>query len=41
MVVDEQSRARKMRAGIKIVAIRGHASVANFVEGLARNCIRS
>ena len=41
IVVDDQSRSRKMRVGAKLYAFRGQGSLGPFVEALSKNCIRN
>lgn len=40
MVVDDQSRSRKIRVGAKIYAFRGQATLGTFAEALSRNSLR-
>jgi hypothetical protein len=41
LVVDDQSRSKKIRVGAKIYAFRGQANFEPFVEALSKNCIRN
>lgn len=41
IVVDDQSRTKKIRVGIKLYAFRAQGSFGPFVEALTKNCIRN
>ena len=41
VVVDEESRSKKIRVGAKIYAFRGQASLGGFVDAISKNCIRN
>lgn len=40
LVVDDQSRTKKIRIGTKIYAFRGQVTLGPFVEALSKNPIR-
>jgi hypothetical protein len=40
LVIDDQSRCKKIRVGAKIYAFRGQASLGPFVEAIAKSNIR-
>jgi hypothetical protein len=40
LVIDDQSRSKKIRVGAKIYAFRGQASLGPFIEALAKNTFK-